>query len=84
MFRTLQSRLWLTYVVLILAVLSILAVGIFVYVVRNPVVDRQTLQQLDVTSRVIKRLFEQGTFRNNLTLRRIENLSEQLSMRIMG
>lgn len=83
MFRTLQSRLWLTYVVLILAVLSILAVGIFVYAVRNPVVDRQTLQQLEVTSRVIKRLFEQGTFRDNLTRRRIENLSEQFTMRIM-
>ncbi len=83
MFRTLQSRLWLTYVVLILTVLSILAVGIFVYVVRHPVVDRQTLQQLDVTSRVIKRLFEQGKFRNTITQRRIENLSEQFAMRIM-
>jgi len=83
MFRTLQSRLWLSYLVLILAVLSILAVGIFVYVVRNPTIDRQTLQQLEVTSRVVKRLFEQGTFRHRITQQRIENLSEQFAMRIV-
>lgn len=83
MFRSLQSRLWLTYALLTFIILSILAAGLFLYILRFPGEDRQTIQQLEVSARVIRRLYEQGTFRAPLTQRRIENLSDQFSLRIL-
>jgi len=55
MFTSLRARLWLTYAVIILLILSILGVGIFVYTIRNPLTDRQALTRLDATKAIIQR-----------------------------
>lgn len=55
MFTSLRARLWLTYAVIIILILSILAVGIFVYIIRNPLIDRQALARLDATKTLIQR-----------------------------
>ena len=55
MFTSLRARLWLTYAVLITLILSILGVGIFVYIIRNPLIDRQALTRLDATKTLIQR-----------------------------
>jgi two-component system OmpR family sensor kinase len=55
MFTSLRARLWLTYAVIITLILSILGVGIFVYIIRNPLIDRQALARLDATKTLIQR-----------------------------
>lgn len=55
MFTSLRARLWLTYAVLITLILSILGVGIFVYIIRNPLIDRQALARLEATKTLIQR-----------------------------
>lgn len=55
MFTSLRARLWVTYAVLILLILSILAGGIFVYIIRNPLIDRQAIARLDAALAMIQR-----------------------------
>ena len=55
MFTSLRARLWLTYAIIILLILSILGIGIFVYIIRNPLIDRQALGRLDVALAIIQR-----------------------------
>ncbi|MFO8037357.1 MAG: ATP-binding protein [Anaerolineales bacterium] len=83
MFTSLQSRLWLTYAVLVVVVLTIIAMGVFVYVIRYPLIDRQALQKLDVASKLIRRLYEQGSFRLPAFQRRLEAMSEDFVIRIL-
>jgi signal transduction histidine kinase len=83
MFTSLQSRLWLTYAVLVVVILSIIAVGVFVYVIRYPLIDRQAMQKLDVASKLIKRLYEQGNFRLPVTQRRLQMMGEEFAIRIL-
>ena len=46
MFSSLRSRLWLSYALLIVTALVVVAVVLFVYLVRNPLSTRQTLERL--------------------------------------
>lgn len=46
MFASLRSRLWLSYSLVIAVALSIVAIILFVFLVRNPVLSRQTQGQL--------------------------------------
>jgi signal transduction histidine kinase len=46
MFTSLRSRLWLSYAFVISVALSIVAIVLLVYIARNPVLSRQTQQQL--------------------------------------
>jgi signal transduction histidine kinase len=46
MFTSLRSRLWLSYALIITIALTIVAVVLLVFLIRNPVVSRQTQQQL--------------------------------------
>ena len=55
MFTSLRARLWLTYAVIILLIISILAIGIFIYVIRHPLIDRQALVRLDAALKLIQR-----------------------------
>lgn len=81
MFTSLRARLWVTYAILILLILSILGVGVFVYVVRNPVIDRQALARLDAARKVIQRQLNDrgGTIRDQLTY--FSRISESLDLR---
>ena len=46
MFTSLRSRLWLSYALVVTIALSIVAVVLLVYIARNPLLARQTQQQL--------------------------------------
>ncbi|MEA2007859.1 MAG: HAMP domain-containing sensor histidine kinase [Chloroflexota bacterium] len=82
MFTSLRSRLWLTYALVIGVVLSILAVGLLVYVVRHPLADRQAIQRLDIVANLILRRIgddESLVGRKN----EFQNASENFSTRII-
>ena len=56
MFASLQSRLWLTYLLLILILLSLVAGGVLVSLVNNPIIYRESAQLIrQGLSDVIKR-----------------------------
>jgi signal transduction histidine kinase len=48
MFTSLQARLWLTYALLVGVALGIVGIGLLIYLLRNPVMDRRTLLRLEV------------------------------------
>jgi len=83
MFNSLRARLWLTYAIIILLILSILGLGIFVYIIRNPIIDRQANQRLDVALTFIQRQLND----RNLSLRQnqeyFNRISESLSIRLL-
>jgi signal transduction histidine kinase len=62
MFTSLRARLWITYALIITLILTILGGGIFVYIIRNPSIDRQALARLDATMAVIKRQINERAF----------------------
>lgn len=53
MFTTLRSRLWLSYAVVIAAALSIVSVILLAYLLRNPVLDRETSARLHAIESVL-------------------------------
>lgn len=58
MLRSLRSRLWLSHSLLILLVLALMAAGLLVYLVRNPLTDRQALIRMDMAAGVLQRQLE--------------------------
>lgn len=46
MFASLQSRLWLTYLILIIILLSLVAGGVLVSLANNPIIYRESVQQI--------------------------------------
>ena len=53
MFSSLRSRLWLSYALLVVTALSVVAVILFVYLIRNPFLYRQTLERLRAVQTVV-------------------------------
>ena len=53
MFSSLRSRLWLSYALLVVTALSVVAVILFVYLLRNPLLYRQTLERLQAVQTVV-------------------------------
>ena len=53
MFSSLRSRLWLTYAIVVGVVLCVVAVSLVVFLVRNPLVDRQTYLGLERVADII-------------------------------
>ena len=53
MFTSLRSRLWLSYTLVVTIALSIVALVLLVYIARNPVLSRQTQQQLSAVRDLI-------------------------------
>ncbi len=53
MFTSLRSRLWLSYAFVITVALTIVAIVLFVFLVRNPVLTRQIQQQLKTVQNMI-------------------------------
>jgi signal transduction histidine kinase len=74
MFTSLRARLWITYALIILLILTILGGGIFVYIIRNPSIDRQALTRLDATIAIIQRQVNQ----RSVLLRDPEGLFERV------
>ena len=55
MFRSLQSRLWLSYFLLVGSVLCVVAVSVAIYLLRNPAALRQAEMHLEVAANVLQR-----------------------------
>jgi len=53
MFTSLRSRLWLSYALVITIALTIVAVVLLIFLIRNPVLSRQTQQQLHVVLNLV-------------------------------
>jgi len=83
MFTSLRARLWLTYAILIMLILSILGIGIFVYVIRNPVIDRQALGRLDAALALIQRQLNERSFTPRENFQYFERISNSLSIRLI-
>jgi signal transduction histidine kinase len=83
MFTSLRARLWVTYAIIILLILSILGVGTFVYIIRNPIIDRQAIQKLNLSLGLIQR----QTKNLNINLGRnpdyLNRISDSLSIRLI-
>ena len=55
MFRSLQSRLWLSYFLLVGSVLCVVAVSVAIYLLRNPAALRQAEMHLEVAANLLQR-----------------------------
>jgi signal transduction histidine kinase len=53
MFSSLRSRLWLSYALLVVTALSVVAVILFIYLIRNPLLYRQTIERLNAVQAVV-------------------------------
>jgi len=53
MFSSIRSRLWLSYAFLVATALGIVAIVLLIYLIRNPLLYRQSLEQLGVIQTVI-------------------------------
>jgi len=83
MFLSLRSRLLFTYAILILVILAILGLALFFYVVRNPVVDRQSLQTLKAALLVISNQFNERELSNTQRLTMLKRIGESYSVRLV-
>ncbi|MBS1250835.1 MAG: Sensor histidine kinase ResE [Chloroflexi bacterium] len=81
MLTSLRSRLWLTYALVISTVLSILAVGLLVYLIRHPLADRQAIQKLDLAATIILRRMEEVSLAEQK--KELQKASENFSLRII-
>ena len=59
MFSSLRSRLWLSYALLIVTALVVVAIVLFVYLIRNPISNRQTLERLRTAQTIVTESNEQ-------------------------
>jgi signal transduction histidine kinase len=83
MFTSLRARLWVTYAILIILILSIVAIGIFVYIIRNPLIDRQASIRLDSVMSIIQRQLNE---RNSLIRDQVaylKRISDSLNIRVI-
>jgi signal transduction histidine kinase len=83
MFTSLRARLWLTYAVIILLIISILAIGIFIYVIRHPLIDRQALVRLDAALKLIQRQINQRSIPSRDYQQYLNRLSDSLAIRLI-
>ena len=73
--------MWLTYAIIIIMILSIIAIGIFVYIIRNPIVDRQAIQKLDLALRLMQRQLNERNIYLPQTKIIINRITESFSIR---
>ena len=81
MFSSLRSRLWLSYAALIAIALTVVAFVLLLYLIRNPVLYRQTLDRLQIAETLIqKRALEALDPQNSNSL---AHVSENFSVRVL-
>jgi len=83
MYTSLRARLWLTYAILILLILSILGVGIFVYIIRHPLIDRQALGRMDAALTVIQRQINERSILPREYQQYLNRISDSLAIRLI-
>ena len=81
MFSSLRSRLWLSYALIIAAALSVVAVVLLLYLIRNPGIYRQTLERLrSAEALLLARPAEVLNLKNTTAL---ERAAENFDVRIL-
>jgi len=83
MFNSLRARLWLTYAIIILLILSILGLGLLIYVIRNPIIDRQAIQRLDIALTFIQRQLNDRSLSSRQSQEYFDRISESLTIRLL-
>jgi signal transduction histidine kinase len=83
MFNSLRARLWLTYAIIILLILSILGLGLLIYVIRNPIIDRQAIQRLDIALNFIQRQLNERVLSSRQSQEYFDRISESLTIRLL-
>ncbi|MCD4802179.1 MAG: HAMP domain-containing histidine kinase [Anaerolineales bacterium] len=83
MFNSLRARLWLTYAIIILLILSILGLGLLIYVIRNPIIDRQAIQRLDIALSFIQRQLNDRSLSLKQNQEYYNRVSESLTIRLL-
>lgn len=83
MYTSLRARLWLTYAILILLILSILGIGIFVYIIRHPLIDRQAVGRLDAALTVIQRQINERSILPREYQQYLNRISDSLAIRLI-
>jgi signal transduction histidine kinase len=53
MFSSLRSRLWLSYAFIVITALGLVAMILFIYLLRNPISYRQTLERLQAVQTIV-------------------------------
>lgn len=53
MFASLRTRLWLTYALVVAITLSVVGISLVVFLLRNPLIDRQTLANMEQVVNVV-------------------------------
>ena len=81
MFTSLRVRLWLSYAILILTALLIVAMVLFIYLLRNPILYRQAIARLNAVETIVASR-ELGQFSPDLS-RRLENAAQTFDVRIL-
>ncbi len=79
MFSSLRSRLWLSYALLIVTALGIVAVVLFVSLLRNPILYRQTIERLQAVQTVVM----EGEGRSNPISVVAKNASRTFDVRVL-
>jgi len=79
MFSSLRSRLWLSYALVITIALTIVAVVLLIFLIRNPVLTRQTQQQLKTVKNLIAE--DPEKYINDPVL--IENITVTYGVRVL-
>ncbi len=60
MWHSLRTRLLLSHLAVILAVLAVVGLGLFLYVLNNPALDRQALLRLETVAQTLTRRFQES------------------------
>jgi signal transduction histidine kinase len=81
MFSSLRVRLWLSYAILILIALLIVATVLFIYFLRNPILYRQAIARLNAVETIVASR-ELGQFGSDPS-RRLENAAQTFNVRIL-
>jgi two-component system OmpR family sensor kinase len=79
MFTSLRSRLWLSYALIIAVALSVVAIVLLAFLIRNPALSRQTQGQLSTVKNII--LEAPQRFVNNTDL--LANISQTNNVRVI-
>lgn len=78
---SLRSRLWLSYAFLVVTALSVVAVVLLIYLLRNPFAYRQIMERLRAAERLI--LKHPAGFINNLDTKPLDDTADLFEVRVI-
>lgn len=82
MFRSLRTRLWLSYFAVVSLALCVIAAGLLIYFLRNPLADRDATQRMRAILTSLPQIPEDFTNRL-IAIRFAERLDERFDVRVL-